>query len=255
VPLVEVAEHLAVLRSEGARLAAAVTAAGPDAAVPSCPGWTVRDLVRHLGGVHRWATRIVADRRRQPWNPDLAEVAGPWPDDTALVGWLAEGHAALIDTLAAAGPDLDCWTFLRAPTPLAMWSRRQAHETVIHRVDAELAAQVPTARREDLPAPVAADGIDELLSCFITRRTGQLRADRPTTLLVACTDAPGEWLVTISDQPVRTGPPGPAPDSTLRGPATQLYLALWNRRSTDGLVADGAPWVRDLFSDRVRVRW
>ena len=65
---------------------------------------------------------------------------GSWPPDAELAAGSRQGCAALADALAAAPADLECWTFLRAPSPLAMWARRQAHETAIHRVDAELAA-------------------------------------------------------------------------------------------------------------------
>ena len=63
-------------------------ATDPAAAVPTCPEWTVRDLVRHLGGVHRWATGHVAGGRTEVWAVGLDEVVGAWPDDAALAGWL-----------------------------------------------------------------------------------------------------------------------------------------------------------------------
>src|SRR5271157_6115167 len=108
----EVAEHIETLRVEGTRLAAVAAAAGLDAPVPSCPGWLVRDLVRHQGGVHRWATEVIARTRAEPWNVDLDEVVGSWPPDTALLEWFAAGHRALVDSLASADPGLECWTFL-----------------------------------------------------------------------------------------------------------------------------------------------
>ena len=178
----EVAVHIDALRAEGGRTAAAVELAGPGAAVPTCPEWVVRDLVRHLGGVHRWATGYVADARTEVWPVGLDEVVGTWPDDADLAGWLLEGCEALAAALAAAPADLQCWTFLRAPSPLAMWARRQAHETAVHRVDAELAAGGPPA---PFAAPFAADGVDELLSCFVPRRSTGLRAETPATLAVA----------------------------------------------------------------------
>src|SRR4051812_2877684 len=172
--LVDVAEHVAALEREGELLAQAAERGGPEAAVPSCPDWVMRDLVRHTGGVHRWATGYVRDARTEVTDADLDEVVGTWPEDADLVGWFRQGHAALVEALRQAPSDLECWTFLRAPSPLAMWARRQAHETSIHRVDAELAAGAPVS--EIAPA-FAADGVDELVSCFITRPGGRLRAD------------------------------------------------------------------------------
>jgi len=89
--------------------------------------------------VQRWATSIVATPRTEPWNVDLPEVVGTWPDDDALTAWLQDGADALATTLETADPGLECWAFLKATSPLAMWARRQAHETAIHRVDGESA--------------------------------------------------------------------------------------------------------------------
>jgi len=251
---VEITEHIDALRSAGSRLSAAAADAGPDAAVPSCPGWVVRDLVRHQGGVHRWAASIVGTPRTEEWRVDLDEVVGTWPADADLIGWFAEGLDALVKALSSADPDLTCWTFLAAPSPLAMWARRQAHETSVHGVDAELAANRAVA---PFPAPFAADGIAELLECFITRPGGRLRSDPARLLRVRCTDAPGDWLVTIGPDSVDTTPGegSTRADCVLTGGADDLYLALWSRRSPAGLSMDGDGGVLDLFLDRVNVRW
>src|SRR5215469_8148559 len=156
MPFVEISQHLDALRDAGTRLSAAAAQAGPDAPVPSCPEWVVRDLVRHQGGVHRWATDIVARPRTEDWDVDLDEVVPSWPSDAELIDWFGDGVDRLVSALSAADPDLVCWTFLSAPSPLAMWARRQAHETSIHRVDAELAAGWQPAR---VPAAFAADGV------------------------------------------------------------------------------------------------
>ena len=116
----------------------------------------------------------------------LDEVVGTWPSDAELVEWFRSGHAALVAALAAAPPDLECLTFLRgAPSPLAHWARRQAHETAIHRVDTELAAG---SALSPVDAAVAADGVDELLCAFVPRRSTRLRAETPTALRVRSTD-------------------------------------------------------------------
>ncbi len=124
----EIAEHIDALREQGRLLAAAATAAGVDAAVPSCPGWAVRDLVRHQGGVHRWAEGIVATPRTEPWDVDLDEVVGTWPADEDLIRWFSDGCERLAAVLSRAGPSLACWTFLPAPSPLAMWARRPVQD-------------------------------------------------------------------------------------------------------------------------------
>lgn len=250
----EISEYIEALRSAGRRLSAAVADADLDAAVPSCPGWVVRDLLRHQGGIHRWAASIVSTPRTRAWRVDLDEVVGTWPADADLVGWLGDGLDGLVKVFSAADPNLTCWTFLAAPSPLAMWTRRQAHETSVHGVDAELAASRAVA---PFPAPFAADGIGELLECFITRPGGRLRSDPARLMRVRCTDAPGDWLVTIGPHGVGTTPAGgnSRPDCVVAGGADDLYLALWSRRSPASLSVDGDRGVLDLFLDSVNVRW
>jgi uncharacterized protein (TIGR03083 family) len=251
----EVAAHVDALRGAGALMADAAATAGPDAPVPTCPGWVVRDLVRHMGGVHRWATGYVAGGRTEVWDVDLDEVVGAWPGDADLAGWLTEGCEALAAALDAAPPDLECWTFLRAPSPLAMWARRQAHETAIHRVDAELAAG-------GAPSPFtpafAADGAGELLECFVPRRSTKLRAEHPASMAVRCTDEDAAWLLRIGAEGVTTDPIAHRAvdaDCSVRGRAADLYLALWNRAGPEALVVEGDTDVLTLFLDTVQVRW
>jgi uncharacterized protein (TIGR03083 family) len=174
-------EHIGFLTEEGERLAVAAEAAGMGAKVPSCPRWKVVDLVGHVGMIHRWATQFVADgiTGHRPPPPDAMERPEE-PD--ALMSWYRTGHRSLVDSLLAAPEDLRCWYFLDAPSPLAFWARRQAHETAIHRADAELASGPITPHSPDL----AADGIDEMLGGFVSgRRAGRLRpaawAWRPPT--------------------------------------------------------------------------
>ncbi len=246
----EISEYVAALRADGPRLASAAASAGLDTKVPSCPDWVVRDLVRHQGGVHRWATGIVTGPRTEPWNADLDEIVGAWPNDDDLLGWFLDGHAALVMALSEADPNLVCWTILAAPSPLAMWARRQAHETAMHRIDAELAAGAITP----LFPEFAADGIDELLTCFVTRRRSNLRADPPRTLRVRCIDTPGDWLVQLSNDPVQTAPGRAGADCEVTGAASDVHLALWNRQDPSGLTIEGDATVLDLFLDRVHVR-
>jgi uncharacterized protein (TIGR03083 family) len=250
---VEVAAHIEALRAEGDLMAAASRATDPGAGVPTCPEWVVRDLVQHMGGVHRWATSYVAEARTEYTPIDLEDLAGGWPDDVDLADWFVAGHAALVSALTAAPPDLECWTFLPAPSPRAMWARRQAHETAIHRVDAELSAGNAVS---GFTAPFAADGVDELLTCFVPRRSTKLRAEQPTTFCVRCTDDPAAWVLDIGPEGV-TAVKGKGGDAacTLSGRATDLYRALWNRGGTDALDVDGDRSVLDPILAGMQVRW
>lgn len=252
-PPLPIATYAAAIRSDAARLATAAAAAGLDAQVPTCPEWQVRDLLQHLGGVHRWATGIIATPRTEAWNADLPEVVGTWPSDRELVPWLLDGADALSTALETADPALQCWTFLKATSPLAMWARRQAHETAIHRIDGEWATGASGTPFE--PA-FAADGVDELLVCFVTRRKTGLTADPPRTLRVTATDADGDWDAVVGPERVVTVPGGTGPaDVAVRGEASDLYQALWNRPITSPLDVAGDAPLLELFLDKVHVRW
>lgn len=248
----DVSAHVEALRHEGERMALVVGRTDPGASVPTCPEWTVRDLVRHQGGVHRWATGYVAGRRTEVWDVELDEVVGTWPDDTAMAGWLREGCTVLADALDAAPDDLECWSFFPAPSPRAMWARRQAHETAVHRFDTELAA--PTTPDPFEPA-FAADGVDELLTCFVPRRSTSLRADASASLSVRCTDVDAAWVLRIGPDGVTTtsGPASSAggADCTASGAAADLYLALWNRIGPEHLVVEGDQGVLGQFLQAV----
>ena len=173
----EVARRLELLADVGSALAESAESAGMSAPVPSCPDWSVRDLLAHIGMVHRWARRSSAsgatDRRR---------ATEPEPGDDALVEWYRDGHAALVDVLTSAPADVTCWFFLPSPSPLQFWSRRQLHETAIHRVDAGLANGETVAYEADL----AADGLDELITRFLPRPVSGLHLARPTLDRGAC---------------------------------------------------------------------
>jgi uncharacterized protein (TIGR03083 family) len=251
---VDIPAHIAAVREEGTLMASAVGLVAPDDAVPTCPEWTVRDLVRHTGGVHRWATGFVRGRT-EPLDADLDEVVGAWPADADLAGWLGQGCGDLADALADAPDDLRCWTFLPASSPRAMWARRQAHETAVHRVDAQSTAGI--ALTPCTPA-FAADGIDELVMLFVPRRSTRLRADPPTTLAVRCADIDAAWLLRLDDHGVTTtaGPGDASPAAcTVTGKAGDLYLALWNRAGADDLSIEGERAVLGRFSEGVRIRW
>jgi uncharacterized protein (TIGR03083 family) len=247
----DVSAHIDTLRVEGARLAAAAALSGPPAPVPTCPEWAVRDLVYHQGGVHRWATAYVEGGHTEPGAVDFSSARGPLPADPDLVDWFLSGHAALVEALAGASPDLQCWTFLRAPSPLAFWARRQAHEITIHRVDTELAAGTTLSA---ITSDVAADGIDELLVGFGPAR-GRRKEDterEPAVIAVRCTDHEAGWIVRLgpegviaerapgtSEIPARDAKSRPISTCAVHGTAADLYLALWRRRATETLTLEG----------------
>ncbi|MGW4733620.1 maleylpyruvate isomerase family mycothiol-dependent enzyme [Streptomyces shenzhenensis] len=236
----ETAEFVRILDREGRLLAAAAEAAGTGAEVPTCSNWRVRDLLRHTGAVHRWAAGFVADAHAGP-RPlgDLPDL-----DGAALVAWYRDSHRRLVDTLAAAPPDVACWTFLpvKSPSPLAFWARRQAHETTVHRYDAEAARGGPAS---PVAPEFAVDGIDELLCGFHARSRSRVRTDAPRLLRVRAMGADAAdgavWSVRLSDlPPVTVRDASGRADAELAGPADRLYLALWNRAEVPSVTGDAA---------------
>ncbi|MET7437389.1 maleylpyruvate isomerase family mycothiol-dependent enzyme [Streptomyces sp. NPDC005496] len=258
----EIAQFLETLDREGQLLAAAAGRAGSKAKVPTCPDWQVRDLLRHTGMVHRWATAFVAERHTS-YQPDAGL---PDLDGDELLTWFREGHRRLVDTLAAAPPDTECWSFMPAPSPLAFWARRQAHETTVHRVDAESALGTGSSAVGTNPgaigtnsSPVATDfaldGIDELLGGFHNRGKSKVRSEEPRTLRVRATDAEdAAWTVRLSPEPpvIERGADGHV-DCELVGPADQLYLSLWNRRPFPEVTGDAE--VAALWRETSAVTW
>ncbi|MFC5665784.1 maleylpyruvate isomerase family mycothiol-dependent enzyme [Kitasatospora misakiensis] len=250
----EITAHIDALRREGGLLADAAARTDLATPVPTCPEWLLRDLVRHTGQVHRWAAAHVRDGLRAPMDEAGRQAAwGPEPDDAELVDWFRAGHTALVDTLAAAPADLDCWTFMPAPSPLAFWARRQAHETAVHRFDADAAAG---AEGPATDPELALDGIDELLRGFMSPDRARVRGERPRTVQISPTDGPGRWLLTIGPDPLSVELTEAPADLTLAGPAHDLYLLLWNRLPTGtGQVArTGDAALLDLWRETALVR-
>ena len=233
------------LREEGRLLADAAAGLSPDDRVPTCPEWDVRKLVRHTGWVHRWAGAMVRDARPEPPGREVV-LPGGWPPDDGLVDWFRDGHRQLVSALESAPDHLKCWTFMQAPRARAFWARRQAHETAIHRVDAELVAGAVSG----FDAEHAADGIDELLVFFISRPDRGPRAPEVKTLKVVASDAGRYWTVSFGpdDSVGHAGGEGPV-DCTVTGRASDLYLYLWNRIPPGNLRIEGQGDVLDYWSE------
>jgi uncharacterized protein (TIGR03083 family) len=242
LPTIPIDEHIAWLRVEGERLAAAVADASWDARVPGCPEWDVEALVRHIGDVHRWAATVVRERRQERLRLDFE---GP-RERGELLDWYVKGHAELLATLSGASPDDVFWSWAPAPSALAFWARRQAHETAIHRLDAEQSggSSTPFATAQ------AADGIDEWLTMasLVIRATGG--AGR--TLHLDAVDAPGEWAVALRDDGLSVERDASSGDCTVRATASDLFALVMNRRKADGLAVEGDAGVLLAWRESVR---
>lgn len=253
----EIAEHTTALAQEAKLFAEAAKSSGLDVEIPTCPGWVMRDLVRHLSEIHLWAAARVARKATKIWQDDISEsteawpeLAVFWPDDDDLVDWYLETNANLLRSLEAASPTDDMFTFLPAPSPLAMWARRQAHETAVHRFDAQYAM----GSGDGFDPVFASDGIDELVVGFAQRRT-EFPVESPRTMAVHAEDTGDSWHITMSPEGVVTIR-GEAPaDTTLAGDASDLYLVLWNRPGDKTISLVGDEELLDLWHGNNRIRW
>lgn len=253
----EIADHINAVAQEGKSLAAAARENGLDAEIPYCPGWDMRELLRHLSEIHLWAAGIISKRTDKLWPDDISEhletwpdLAVFWPDDKDLADFYLATNANLVEVLNAAPLDLDCPTFLPAPSPLAMWARRQAHETAVHRFD----AQVGPDGGSGFEPTFASDGIDEILSCFAPRGSG-FPVESARTMLVHAKDTDDSWLVTMAPDGVSTTRSSGSADVTLTGDASDLYLSMWNRGTDPKLTIQGDEDVLDVWHQNHRIRW
>ena len=241
--------YLEHIRSDSALVAQAARR-GLEPDVPCCAGWTVRDLVGHLGEVQRHKEIIVRDRLVEP--PE-EQIGFP---DSGLIDWLEEGSAMLLETLTAADPATHVWTWHDTDQTAGFWYRRMAQETLIHRVDAEQAHGVVSPIDEDL----AADGVDELISVMLTDipQWGSLEGKGNFLSL----SVPGRlWGLeearfsgtspltgnSYSDL-LAFGVAEPSEnDTSVSGEAVPMDLWLWGRGPIEDLTVDGDPALVDLL--------
>jgi uncharacterized protein (TIGR03083 family) len=233
--VVEEGERVGVLAQE---LAAGLTpsSGGLEATVPWVPEWTARDLVGHLGTVHRWATGILRAGTTEPPPMEIREA----PPEDALLDWYAAGLVELVATLRHTPAYAPAWHMSPAADQVAAsWARRQAHELVVHRMDLEAAAGV---RHAPLDPVLAEDGVDELLAVVVPRwaHTEPL-SQAQASCAVTATDTGRTWSVRVDRGSVTVVPdPFGTEDAALRAPAIQLLLHLWGRPAdvtVDGDVA------------------
>ncbi|MGI8881510.1 MAG: maleylpyruvate isomerase family mycothiol-dependent enzyme [Jatrophihabitans sp.] len=218
----DVDECIGRLEAEGSLLTAVIEDADWNARVPAT-SWDLRSLVVHVGAVHRWANDAIVRRLAINETRGSSAFRGDVPDAELRV-WFADGLAAIVATLRAAGDDLSVFTFLQSPTPRHFWARRQAHETAIHRADAEAAIGDVTP----FDADFAQDGLAELVGGFAYERG--FASDTAGTLALDCTDGPS-WLVTFGEERNRTVETEniSSATATVRGTSSALYLWTWNR--------------------------
>lgn len=237
--------YIEVIRTESAALVAAAEAASFDAPVPSCPEWTVADLLVHIGTVQRWAAGHVTERRteRQP----LPGADAP-ADPVGLMDWVRSGSAQLVEALEATPPDTEMSTF-SGPSTAEFWFRRQAQEVAMHRVDAELASGTPAPIESDL----AGDGIDEFFDVMVAHRLRDRLVGNGETLHFHRTDGDGEWLVRLTPDGAEVEHAHAKGDVAVRGGASDLLLVIRNRIGLDTVEVFGDAALIDMWHELSRI--
>ncbi|GAA1504267.1 maleylpyruvate isomerase family mycothiol-dependent enzyme [Sphaerisporangium rubeum] len=220
-------DHCTELEAELHRFAAVAASADPAAQVPTCPGWTVAKLLKHVGIAHRWAEHMVRNRSAEPVPP--RQVPAGVPGDPAdYPRWIADGGAALVDTLRTAPLDAPIWSW-GGGHGAAFWSRRMLFETAVHRADAEFAL----GAEPRVEAAVAADGVDEFLGNLAAAGrsfTALADLDDTGTLHFHATDTDGgEWMVTAEPGGMSWTHGHGKGDVAVRGTASDLLLLLYGR--------------------------
>ncbi|WP_330287494.1 maleylpyruvate isomerase N-terminal domain-containing protein [Streptomyces sp. NBC_00576] len=221
----------------------AVVTSGADlsATVPTCPDWSLEQLVRHTGGALRWVDTLVRTRADEDVDDDQVPLGdGPEAqgDAAALDAWLAETGELVVGALREAGPDAKVWTWGWERSS-GFWARRMTHEITVHRADATLAAGQPY----EVAADIAADAIDEWLQIVeFGQRTDpddaarELRGPGRSIHLHATDTTPGlnaEWLVELTEDGVAWRRGHEKATVALRGPLTDVMLAFYRRLPLD----------------------
>jgi uncharacterized protein (TIGR03083 family) len=232
---------LTEVEASTAKLAGIISRSDPGLPVPACPDWTLRQLGTHLGRVHRWAAEIARTRAAEGIPMKAVPDGVPPADRAGQADWLLAGARRLTEAIRAAGT-APVWAF-GSMAPATFWARRQAHETMVHRADAELAAGLPVV----LDPELAADAIDEWLTLMSGPRYG--RPDARATALPAgaslhviaiepdqAATGPRQWLIRRAGDGVAVLPPAgvaapdlSAPGVTVSGPPGQVLLMLLRR--------------------------
>ncbi len=240
-------------------LRAAIEGADLTAPVPSCPGWNAGQLVRHVGGAHRWAAEAVRRRVTEPFTEQFRDLSEFTSEDPAVAGpWLAEGAAALAAVLREAGPAAPMWT----PVPggsTDFYARRFTHETVVHRADGTLALGHPYL----LDPVIAMDGIDEWMELgslpmhFDVHPQMRELPGPGRTVHLHATDTPpeagAEWVVDLTGEQIAWRRAHEKAAVAVRGPLTDLLLLVYERRPARGAGIEvfGDAGLLDFWLERV----
>jgi uncharacterized protein (TIGR03083 family) len=218
---VDYAEHVGAVERELGDLVAALRAVPLSEPVPTCPGWTLSDLVKHVGGFCGFWTHVLCDgasRDKTPYEEPPPE------EDEARTEWFAGLGAHLTEALTWLPGGAPVWTWFEPDQTAAFVARRAANELAVHRYDAQ------SARGTSAPIErtLAADSIDEVFGPLVTARarTGEATGQ---TMHLHGTDVAAEWLVTLQPDRIDVSHEHAKGDLALRGSLSDLALLVYGR--------------------------
>jgi uncharacterized protein (TIGR03083 family) len=236
-------DFLQAIRREGDLFYKTAEGADPSLGVPSCPDWSIADLVWHLGEVHWFWASDIEQRASRPEQLEAAKPARP-PNYTDLVAWGRAQLERMLEVLERSPDDTAVWTWAlddRDHT-VGFIRRHQVQEAAVHRWDMQAAAT--TADPDPVDPEVALDSVDEFLWSTLPWGVNHKR-QLPGTVHLHCTDAAGEWLIERDGTVNRSHAKA---DVAVRATASELLLVLYNRVSVDDLEVVGeAPVLRELL--------
>ena len=222
------ATYVEHVRQGGRRLAAAASG-NLSNDVPSCPGWTVSDLVSHVAEVYEHKIACTAlGRSPDPWPPE-------WPSDRDPLEWLGDAHQRLLGMFEASDATTPSATWWPPDQTVGFWARRMAQETAVHRIDAELAIGAPTP----VDAELAVDGVDEILVIMYAGDWSDEPDEAATGQRVAISTGGRTWLVTLEREAVTVAEEVGDTEATLSGAPSDVLLWLWGRAPDQRLTRSG----------------
>jgi uncharacterized protein (TIGR03083 family) len=237
-------DYVRHLRADSDRLAG-LADRDLDAAVPPCPGWTVREVVTHTGSVY--SHKVACIRKGQPQSEDDWLQGPAEGEDT--VSWFRVRLEELVTELEERGPDAPAATWYEPMQTVGFWYRRMAQETAVHRVDVESAFDAITPVDDAL----AVDGIDEVLDWFLVYQADDVGPDGPGSGTVAVRTGDHIWRVTLNpDDVVLSRDPGPS-DAIVTGEPSELLLWLWGRRPDSSVTIEGDAGLAAAMRERLVV--
>lgn len=211
-------------------LAQVVAHADAERAVPTCPGWTISQLIRHVGRGHRWAAEIIHEGD-VGLDPRQVRDGKPPQDRQGQVDWLISSAEVVVSAVSQVGLETPVATLV-GQRPAQWWLCRRLHEATVHRADVAIACGVAY----NLTAELAADGIDEWLELITTRTAPQgmsppLAPEKRFEVRAGGHDrSASTWHLQGTAEGVTRTDAQPPADVTLDGPAVDVLLALVRRK-------------------------